>query len=179
MLDLPDTDERRDLERHITEVDRALDQPAYQLYGLAEEEIAIVEGRRPKRRRPGSGKGRTGMIEVVTEFTVREDARGRFELVYGPGGAWSRLFGQSAGFRGATVLNDLKNPRRYLTIDLWDTEAQWAQALDEGKADYSVLQAELEGCIESRADLGVFRVRGEATVHPRLRARPVDRRTRR
>jgi hypothetical protein len=32
------------------------------------------------------------MIEIVWEFVVKEEARGQFELAYGPGGAWSKLF---------------------------------------------------------------------------------------
>ena len=30
------------------------------------------------------------MVEIVWESVVKEGARGPFELVYGPGGAWSR-----------------------------------------------------------------------------------------
>lgn len=110
------------------------------------------------------------MVEIVWEFVIREEARGQFELVYGPGGAWSKLFAQSPGFRGATLLRDTKNPRRYLMIDLWETEAQREQALAERKAEYSDLDAALADWAESRAERGVFRVLAEATVHPRGRA---------
>jgi heme-degrading monooxygenase HmoA len=68
------------------------------------------------------------MVEIVWEFVVKEEARGQFELAYGPGGAWSKLFARCPGFRGTTVLRDTKNPRRYLTIDLWETGAQREQA---------------------------------------------------
>jgi hypothetical protein len=64
------------------------------------------------------------LVEIINEFIVKEDARGHFELAYGPGGAWSNLFGRSSGFRGTTVLCDTENPRRYLIIDLWDTVEQ-------------------------------------------------------
>jgi heme-degrading monooxygenase HmoA len=111
------------------------------------------------------------MIEIVCEFVVKEEARGQFELAYGPGGAWSKLFAQSPGFRGTTLLRDTKNPRRYLTIDLWDTEAQRKQVLTERKAEYSSLDAAFEDWTESRAEVGAFRVLAEATVRPRGRAR--------
>ncbi|MCI0659464.1 MAG: hypothetical protein L0220_00165, partial [Acidobacteria bacterium] len=42
---LPNTEERRDIERQIAAADRALDGLVYELYGLSEAEIAIVEGR--------------------------------------------------------------------------------------------------------------------------------------
>ncbi len=111
------------------------------------------------------------MIEIIWEFVVKEEARGQFELAYGPGGAWSKLFAQCPGFRGTTVLRDTKNPRRYLTIDLWDTEAQREQALAESQAEYSDLEAAFGEWTESKTEMGMFRVLAEATVHPRGRAR--------
>jgi heme-degrading monooxygenase HmoA len=111
------------------------------------------------------------MIEIVCEFVVKEKARGQFELAYGPGGAWSKLFAQSPGFRGTTLLRDTKNPRRYLAIDLWDTEAQREQVLAERKAEYSSLESAFGEWTESKTEVGVFRVLAEATVRPRGRAR--------
>ena len=46
------------------------------------------------------------MVEIVWEFVVKEEARGQFELAYGPGGAWSKLFARCPGFRGTTLLRD-------------------------------------------------------------------------
>jgi hypothetical protein len=110
------------------------------------------------------------MVEFVWAFVVKEEARGQFELVYGPGGAWSKLFARYPGFRGTTVLRDTENPRRYLTIDLWETGAQREQALAESKSEYSDLEVALADWTESRTEVGVFRVLAEATVHPRGRA---------
>ncbi len=111
------------------------------------------------------------MIEIVWEFVVKEEARGQFELAYGPGGAWSKLFARYPGFRGTTVLRDTENPRRYLTIDLWETAAQREQALDEREAEYSNLDAAFADWTESKTEVGIFRVLAEATVRPRGRAR--------
>ncbi len=110
------------------------------------------------------------MVEIIWEFVVKEEARGRFELAYGPGGAWSRLFARRPGFRGTTLLRDTQDPRRYLAIDLWETEAQRAQALAERQAEYSDLDAAFTDWSESRTEVGVFRVLAEATVRPRDRA---------
>jgi heme-degrading monooxygenase HmoA len=110
------------------------------------------------------------MIEIVWEFVVKEEARGQFELAYGPGGAWSKLFGRYPGYRGTTLLRDTKNPRRYLTIDFWDTGAQREQMLAERQAEYSNLDAAFGDWTESRTEVGILRVLAEATVHPRGRA---------
>jgi hypothetical protein len=117
------------------------------------------------------------MIEIVWEFVVKEEARGQFELAYGPGGAWSKLFARYPGFRGTTLLRDTKIPRRYLTIDLWETGAQREQALSERKAEYSDLEAAFGEWTESRTELGIFSVLAEATVRPRSRAGRRRRRT--
>ena len=109
------------------------------------------------------------MIEMIWEFTVKEEARGRFELAYGPGGAWSNLFAEAPGFRGTTLLRDTGNPRRYLAVDLWDAEAQRAQALAARAEDYAALEAALRDWSASRSEVGVFRVQAEATVRPRGR----------
>jgi heme-degrading monooxygenase HmoA len=116
------------------------------------------------------------MIEIVWEFVVTEEARGRFELVWGPGGAWSNLFAQCPGFRGTTVLRDTENPLRYLTFDIWDTAAHREQALAEHAAGYSELNASLTEWTEFRTEVGVFTMRAEATVRPigRGRRRPTE-----
>ncbi|MFC2108768.1 antibiotic biosynthesis monooxygenase family protein [Candidatus Bipolaricaulota bacterium] len=110
------------------------------------------------------------MVEIVWTFVVKEEARGQFELAYGPGGAWSKLFARCPGFRGTTVLRDTKNPRLYLTIDVWETKAQWEQALAENKAEYSDLEAAFGEWIESKTEVGIFSVLGKATVRPRGKA---------
>ncbi len=117
------------------------------------------------------------MIEIVWEFVVREEARGQFELAFGPGGAWSNLFARCSGFRGTTVLRDMENPGRYLAIDLWDTEAQREQALAERQAEYADLEAAFAEWVESRTEVGVFTVLAEATVRPRGRTGRGGRRT--
>jgi antibiotic biosynthesis monooxygenase (ABM) superfamily enzyme len=111
------------------------------------------------------------MIEIVWEFVVKVEAQVQFELAYGPGGAWSKLFAQSPGFRGTTLLRDTKNARRYLTIDLWDTLAQREQWLAERKAEYSSLDAAFANWTESEREVGTFRVLAEATVYPRGKVR--------
>jgi heme-degrading monooxygenase HmoA len=111
------------------------------------------------------------MIEIVSEFVFKEEARGQFELAYGPGGTWSKLCARCPGFRGTTLLRDTRNPRRYLTIEFWDTVAQREQMLSERKAEHSNLDASFADWTESQTEEGIFRVLAEATVHPRGRAR--------
>ena len=116
------------------------------------------------------------MIEIVEEFVVGDEARGRFELAYGPGGAWSKLFGPSQGFRGTMLMRDIESPGRYLSIEVWDTLEEREQARTEREVAFSDLQADLSDWCESRVEVGVFRVMAEGTVRPRGRARRRGRR---
>ena len=111
------------------------------------------------------------MVEIVWEFVIRKEARGQFELAYGPGGVWSELFARCPGFRGTTLLRDTKNPQRYIKIDLWDSETQREQMLTERKVEYSDLDAVFADWTKSKTEVGIFRVLTEATVYPRGRAR--------
>lgn len=106
------------------------------------------------------------MVQIIREFLVREEARGPFELAFGPGGAWSRLFARSDGFQGITLLRDVKNPRRYLMVESWKTEAHRERALAERREESARLEAALAEWTESGTGLGMFRMLAEAAVRP-------------
>lgn len=111
------------------------------------------------------------MVEIVWEYVVKEEAQGQFELAYGPGGAWSKLFGQCAGFRGTTLMRDINNPRRFLTIDLWDSLEQREQALADNREAYDSLDASYDEWTESEREVGVFRILAQGSVRPKGRSR--------
>ena len=111
------------------------------------------------------------MIEIVWEFVVKEEFQGRFELAYGPGGAWSALLGRCEGYRGTTLLRDENSPLRYLTVDMWDSVEQRDRMLAEHAGQYSELDAAFADWTEKETELGVFRLRTEATVRPVKSAR--------
>ena len=77
------------------------------------------------------------MIQVVRQYEVKEAFREMFELAYGPGGAWSRLFGSSPGYRGTVLLRDAHHPHRYLSVDSWEAEDLHQAFLMEHSDEYS------------------------------------------
>lgn len=109
----------------------------------------------------------SALIEIACEYLVKEEFQGQFELAYGPGGAWSRLLGECAGYRGTSVLRDLENPLRYLTVDVWNSREDWEQALADKGSEYAELDAAYAEWTESERQLGVFRMLSEANVRPR------------
>jgi hypothetical protein len=96
------------------------------------------------------------MIQVIWEFVVKARAVDRFEHAYGPRGPWVRLFGAYPGYRGTTLLRDLENPRRHLTIDRWATPADRERMLAQAKARYSALDEALADLTESEHEIGIF-----------------------
>lgn len=109
------------------------------------------------------------MIEIIWEYMVKEEALGSFELAYGPGGAWSKLFSRSTGFRGMTLLRDAEDSHRFLSIDVWDSIGLRERALDEHSLEYAKLDSSFAEWTDSETELGVFVVRGGAGVRPRGR----------
>ncbi|MDF1513105.1 MAG: hypothetical protein P1S60_04780 [Anaerolineae bacterium] len=104
------------------------------------------------------------MIEIICEYFVKEECKGPFELSYGPGGAWSKLFSDCDGFRGITVLHDTIQELRYLTVEVWDTETHREQAIAKSINTYNDLQQDLDNWSESITDRGHFRVLAQAAV---------------
>ena len=96
------------------------------------------------------------MIQVVWEFVVKPQVVAEFEQAYGPGGDWARLFSRYPGFRGTALLRDVATPRRYLTIDSWETQRDRDEMLARAEAEYSRLDVSCADWTESEAEVGIF-----------------------
>lgn len=110
------------------------------------------------------------MVEIIWEYIVRDQSRGQFELTFGPGGAWSRIFTGAPGFRGITLLRDLEDMGRYLAIELWNSEIDRDNSISEDNLDYMDLITNLDTWTESKAQVGTFRVLAEATIRPKAKS---------
>lgn len=77
---------------------------------------------------------------IVWRYRVRRAAEKRFERIYGPRGAWARLFRKSRGYFGTQLLREAEGEvrrgaqsrskggrrrggARYVTIDMWRSRA--------------------------------------------------------
>ena len=96
------------------------------------------------------------MVRFVWEFIARADRVKEFERSYSAAGPWAELFRRSAGYRGTLLLRDAENPRRFLTIDGWETaEAQRALRQNFAK-EYEALDRACEALTERERSIGVF-----------------------
>jgi heme-degrading monooxygenase HmoA len=105
------------------------------------------------------------MIQVIWEFIVRESAVKKFMRAYGPGGAWERLFQGYPGFLGTALLRDSENPRRFLTIDYWETGEQRRQMMTQGREEYVNLDELLDDLTDDQDEIGTFSVVTQPPLH--------------
>ena len=93
---------------------------------------------------------------IIWEFRVRSGMEARFEKAYGPRGDWVRFFAQGEGC-GRTELNhDLKDSRRYTTLDFWISEDAYENFREQHASEYAVLDHKFEVLTESELEIGKF-----------------------
>ena len=96
------------------------------------------------------------MYIILWEYYVKPGRQLEFERIYSPNGAWVGLFKTSAGYAGTEFLRDTKHPQRYLTIDRWQTKADYEAFLSQHEAEYKLLDAQCEGLTESESLIGMW-----------------------
>ncbi len=99
---------------------------------------------------------------TLWEFVVVPAAQARFESHYGPDGSWAWLFRRAPGYVGTELLQDRKDPLRYLTIDRWESREAWLAFRSEHGAEYERLDRELQGLATRETPLGEFAPAGGA-----------------
>jgi heme-degrading monooxygenase HmoA len=96
------------------------------------------------------------LIQIVWEFTVREDRVAEFEKFYSSTGSWAALFQGSPGFLGTALLRDTQTSHRYVTIDRWDSAASHQLMRERFAKEYAAMDLDCEALTESERQIGVF-----------------------
>jgi heme-degrading monooxygenase HmoA len=98
------------------------------------------------------------MYIVIWEYHVQPEKQTEFEKMYSSTSAWAELFQKSAGYLGTELSLDETNPRRYLTIDRWESPEEYETFQTRWKIEYSALDAQCAGLTESESCIGKFQV---------------------
>ena len=98
------------------------------------------------------------MFVVVWQFEVAEEKIAAFEAAYGAEGAWAKLFGTSAEYRGTELLRDAYIPGGYLTIDRWTSEDAFRAFRKDHDAEYEALDRSCDALTSSERRVGAFTV---------------------
>lgn len=93
---------------------------------------------------------------VVWEFWVRVGEVERFEGIYGPQGAWARLFVSDPAYNGTRLVRDAKESRRYLTLDFWASREAYEAFREKHSAQYRAIDLDCESLTESEKEIGCF-----------------------
>jgi heme-degrading monooxygenase HmoA len=96
------------------------------------------------------------VVQFVWEFVAREDKLKEFERYYSSEGLWAALFRKHPGYCGTILLRDAENPRRFLTVDRWDSFAAHVAMRAQFSAEYEALDRACESFTESERRIGVF-----------------------
>ena len=95
---------------------------------------------------------------AVWEFWVSPGAEAEFEKVYGPEGAWARLFSGHPAYGGTKLVRDVSAPRRYVTLDSWESRVAYEEFRWLHVEEYRAIDEVCESLTEREAKIGEFEV---------------------
>ncbi len=98
------------------------------------------------------------MLVILWEYRVRGGFEAEFERVYGPDGLWARLFQKGVGYLGTELLADRVTPGRYLTIDRWDSRADFDAFRETFARPYLDLDHSTERLTLQETLIGAFEI---------------------
>src|SRR5438876_7519990 len=93
---------------------------------------------------------------IIWEFRVRAGMEARFEEVYGPQGDWAQFFADDGGFVRTELNHDLKDSRRYVTLDFWVSREAYENFRRQHASRYGALDQEFEAMTEKELEVGKF-----------------------
>ena len=96
------------------------------------------------------------MFVIAWQFDVLPEKTDEFEQQYGSHGAWHDLFAKSTGYIGTRLLCDSARMHRYVTLDLWASEAAFRDFQETFRKEYEDLDAALERLTTAEIRLGAF-----------------------
>ena len=102
------------------------------------------------------------MFVYLWEYFVSPQHQADFEREYGPDGSWASLFTQSPSYFGTTLLRDVSNDERFLTVDRWESEGAHAEFVDSVRTEYAELDARCEALTKAETLVGRFHFPGRA-----------------
>lgn len=100
--------------------------------------------------------GRDPGYAYVWEYLVRPECVTEFETAYGRSGDWARLLRKAAGYVRTELHRDRADPGRFLTIDYWETSADWERFRVELGDEFEALDRRCEKLTDHEFEIGRF-----------------------
>lgn len=83
------------------------------------------------------------MVEIFYRYRVHQSQMRAFEHAYGPTGPWAKLFGRHPGYKRTRLFRHKNEPGIYVTVDVWDSKADWDAFRRLYSEDYRRLDKQL------------------------------------
>lgn len=96
----------------------------------------------------------------IWEFIIADDEIDVFWQTYGPEGPWIQLFKRSSGFVRTELIRDRSEPHRFVTIDYWESAAEYDRFMEDFRSEYETLDAAASGLASSERLIGHFSILG-------------------
>lgn len=65
------------------------------------------------------------MLEIFYRYRVHPAQVRAFEHAYGPSGPWAKLFSRHPGHMRTRLFRHKHKPSIYVTVDVWQSKADW------------------------------------------------------
>lgn len=95
------------------------------------------------------------MFRIVWEFDAMPERVSDFELVYGSSGKWVEFFRRSPDYVSTELFRSLDAPTRFITLDLWRTQAGYAAFRKAHAEEYAQLDEWCESMTAHERMLGM------------------------
>jgi heme-degrading monooxygenase HmoA len=96
------------------------------------------------------------MHVIIWSFQAKAGLETDFERVYGPDGAWARLFRNGAGYLRTDLMRDLDTPGHYLILDWWDQPESFHAFRRQWETEYLALDRQCDNVRELEVSIGSF-----------------------
>jgi heme-degrading monooxygenase HmoA len=96
------------------------------------------------------------LFSYIWQYRIRADRRAEFLDAYRPGGAWTTLFSRDASYIDTKLLQDTRDPERYVTIDTWLSQAACRAFRARYADEFEALDMKCEALTEAEQALGDF-----------------------
>jgi heme-degrading monooxygenase HmoA len=95
-------------------------------------------------------------FQSIWEYEVKDIFRAEFIEAYSPNGLWVSLFGRCGGYIKTELKQDVDHPRRFLTIDYWQSQSAFSAMKQAIGDEYNKLDKQCEAYTLSENHIGFF-----------------------
>ena len=92
----------------------------------------------------------------IWEYEVNDKFRAEFAEAYSSSGLWVSLFRQCKGFIKTELKQDVNHPKRFLTIDHWQSQSSFSAMKQAIGDEYNKLDKQCESYTLSENPIGFF-----------------------